>query len=82
MKTLTLESALMVHRGLLRRETREEVEGVALCVWVRWGRGGGEVSEGADIKRCNQWSTGGLRWKNREEGSRVLHSGVREGMLH
>jgi hypothetical protein len=81
MKTLTLESALMVHRGLLRRETREEeVEGVALCVWVRWGRGG--VSEGADIKRCNQWSTGGLRGKNREEGSRVLHSGVREGMLH
>ena len=43
MKTLTLESALMVHRGLLRRETREEVEGVALCVWVRWGRGGGGI---------------------------------------
>ena len=41
MKTLTLESATMVHRGLLRLETREEeVEGVALCVWVRWGEGG------------------------------------------
>ena len=34
-------------------------------------------SEGA-----TNWSTGGLRWDNREEERRGLHTGGREGMLH